>query len=238
MRVVFFAFLLLFPGTAALSQTPPYHSGKIRLAEQEEELALEFRYDPLCDKLYYPDQQDGEGVYGPSQLNGFSWAGARYYSLPLAGGQAAFFKVLYEGNSFAVLQKEVSVSLIQYLCEAYPASFEAEEDSETGKLRLLYKSSNSFIADMGEEMELESATFIATPSGVSLFQLHTAASLRADDPASGREPEQGLQMIRLKQLFASQQQFVQAKKIIRGNDLKLISPQTIADTFRHIDALL
>jgi hypothetical protein len=237
MRVLFLAFLIFFSASIAVGQQFPYQEGTITLIEEQEEVELQFRYDPFFDKLYYPQSEGPEGVYTPAQLSEFSLAGARYYALPLAGGQSAFLKVLYEGKTFAVLQKELSASLIQYLCAEYPLSFSAEEQEYTGKLRLIYKSKNSLIADMAEELELESATFVVTPSGITLFQLHTPAALSADDldkPAA----DQVLQMVQFKKLFASQQQFAQAKKIIRGSDLKLISPQSIADAFRQLDAEL
>jgi hypothetical protein len=237
MRVLFLVFLMFFSTSIVVGQHTFYQEGTLSFIEEEEEARLQLRYDPFFDVLYYPRPEGGEGVYRPAQLSEFSLAGARYYSISLAQGQPAFMKVLYEGKSFAVLQKELSASLIHYLCAEYPSSFSAEEQDQTGKLRLIYKSKNSLIADMAEELELESATFVVTPSGITLFQLHTPAALSSDD-LDKPTPYQGLQMVQFKKLFSSQQQFAQAKKIIRGSDLKLISPESIADAFRQLDAQL
>ncbi|EMR02016.1 hypothetical protein [Cesiribacter andamanensis] len=238
MRVVFLLVFLIFSCFGAFGQQPSYGAATVSLMDQADDRSLEVRYDSFFDKLYYAVAEGEEGEFLPSQVSEFTTGGARYYSIPMAGGQPAFFKVLYEGASYAVLQKDLSASLIQYLCSEYPASFWAEADEQSGRLRLYYRSGNSLIADMAEELELESATFVATPSGLCLFQLHTPGTLTSDELDAAKAAEPGLQMISLKKLFSSQQQFAQAKKIIRGNKLQLDSPTTIADAFRQIEAQL
>lgn len=204
-----------------------------------QEQTLRLSYNSLTDVLSVKNKAGEEGAYTAEQVLNFTYQGNEYLSMPFNGGYS-FFRVLHEGYNFAVLQKSVSISLLEYFVSTTKGAVQICGDGVDSVNMVLCEREigpGFGMPNYGEtsvQYKVQDAIFLAVGEQVHLVscKYDTEGQLFATVPSMHKKNKRLLR--RLKQVVQNEQQMQTLKKYAAAASADLEDPQQLIMALKTI----
>lgn len=197
-------------------------------------------YNQTLDQLVIKGTGDEELVLTARQVVSFSYAGHEYYSLPFNNGGYSFFRVLYEGNNFAVLDKPVNLGLLEYVVQATNGAVQVCEDSNDPTTLVLCEggAGPSFgMPSFGEssvQYTLQNAVFVAVEGQIHLVscKYDTKGQLFASVPGLQKKNRRLLK--RLQQVVQDEHKITAIRRYAAAASADLEDPEQLIQALKTV----
>lgn len=219
------------------AQQPAFEQSWLYLQDGQQEQAY-LSFDPATDVLTVSNEA-GEIVYEPAQVLAFSWGGNEYFSMPFNAGHS-YFRVLHEGNNFAVLQKQLSRSLLEYFVRTTKGAVQICEQGVNADSLVLCEQElgpGFGMPNYGEssvQYKVENAIFLAVGDQMHLVscKYDTQGQLFASVPSMQKKNRRLLR--RLKQVVQNEQKMQALKKYVASSSADLEDPEQLILALKSI----
>ena len=199
-----------------------------------------FSYNPLTDIITVKGEYADELIhYTPAQIKSFSYDGYDYYSLPLNGGYS-FFRVLHEGDDFAVLYKLSNVQLLEYVVQQSRGGIRVCVDESDPSKFLICEGpiGPSFgmptYTGSGVEYQVENAVFLAVGDELHLLncKYDTKGQNFSSMPSLRRKNQ--ITMKRIKDVVRNEQKMLALRKHVASASINLEDPEQLVLALKTI----
>ena len=231
-------FVLAGLSLSAFAQDIAFEQSWVQL-EDGQPLLAELQYNVKTDVLTVRENDGEAQVYRPCTVVSFAYAGDTYYSLPLNGGYS-YFKVLHEGDNFAVLLKPANLPLLEFFVRQSRGTLTICEDPEDASKKVLCEGSigPSFgmptYTGSAVEYEVEDALFVAIGGQVHLVscKYDTKGNLFTTVPKLQKSNKYVLR--RLNEVVQNQQKMLALRKHVASASPDLEDPQQLIQALKTI----
>ena len=197
-------------------------------------------YNQALDQLVIKGAGDEELVLTARQVLSFSYEGHEYYSLPIDDGGYGFFRVLYEGNNFAVLDKPANLGLLEYVVRATNGAVQMCEDSNDPATLVLCEAGvgpSYGMPTFGEssvQYTLQNAVFVAVEGQIHLVscKYDTKGQLFASVPGLQKKNRRLLK--RLQQVVQDEHKITAIRRYAAAASADLEDPEQLIKALKTV----
>jgi hypothetical protein len=231
LKHIFLLMLLCGLSLTTVAREMAFEQNWIQFEEGQPEIA-ELYFDMETDVLTVRAAEGEDQDYRADKVVSFSFAGETYYSLPLNGGYS-FFKILHEGERFAVLQKPANLPLLEFFVQQSKGTLMICEDQQEPGKKVLCEASigPSFgmpsYAGGSVTYEVEDALFVAIEGQVQLVscKYDTKGAAVAGETNIKRSNKWVLR--RLKDVVKNEQKMQALRKQVAASGYNLEEPRQL-----------
>jgi hypothetical protein len=232
-----FSFGNTFVNTSGFAQVAPFEQQFVVLNTGEER-SLWISMDEQADVLYFKENQEDEPfVLEASDVETFSYAGHRYYTVPLSDSYSTFLKVLHEGDEFAVLEKEPNFKMIKAIADESQI-WALSRNSNKEEFYLSHALSFPGTGAPGctdlttttgrREYKVERLVFLAIEGNFRLFYMETDERLNIFDNGKGGRPKDKMIEIMLDSFIKDSRKLLAVQDKARKDKLDIRDPYELA----------
>ncbi|WP_224996060.1 hypothetical protein [Cesiribacter sp. SM1] len=235
--------IFFFFSVNAFAQTEAFEQQYVILNTGEER-SLWISMDEQADLLYIKENKEDEPfVLEAADVKTFSYAGFRYYTVPLSDSYTTFLKVLHEGDEFAVLEKEPNYKMIRAIAEVsqiWALSRNSTEDEFYLSYRLSFPGTGApGSADLStavgrREFKVERLVFLAIEGNFKLYYMETDERTNIFDNGKGVRPKDKMIEIMLDSFIKDTRKLLAVQHKARREKLDIRDPYELAEALEAV----